>query len=216
MGIKECEDQEIVLQIRKELSRASRNDRIRRKEQLAKGLTAEDVLVGTGLHADTDYKTVSIKHIRTIQDWFKGRCIRRTHRSKDNHGKPIFELKDYLEHKIILTLMDKERQTLEQEAEEAVKTAEDSSKNWTEVSDEIFAACLPGTRVGMRFVRYQRTRALPAWLFMHESCPLLADKPARHVSLSPSVRLAAARVRYLRTGPPWLFSPTFNVLISDI
>ena len=150
MGISQCEDQDVVMQIRKELSRANRNNRIRRKEQLAKGLTAENVLAGSGLHKDFEYKTVSIKHIRTIQDWFKGRCIRRTHSSVDNHGKPIFELKDYLEHKIILTLTEKERQILEQEAEEAVKTAEDTSKNWTEVSGDTRCPLLVDMQVRTR------------------------------------------------------------------
>ena len=122
-----------------ELDRASRKDRLQRRTQLGKGVTANQLLQARAFTGDNAHKSTSLKFIQQFKQPFTGRVIRRTHESLDALGKPIFQLQPYVEHSIVLGLAEHEINVLEHEAEELVSGGFTKGLNNLDVSPIFFS-----------------------------------------------------------------------------
>lgn len=179
MKLPEAENSEsLLVEIRKELGKAAKLDKNRRADAAKAGVNTAALAKGNDSTPPSEFRQACINWIHHIQGWYKGRCIRRTHKSLDNRGKPIFELEEYAEHVLMLTLTDYEQSVIESYAETVLENS--ATKDWTQVRQSLM--CMRRTE------RYQRRWAL---------CVLSATS-GHHTAWTPACVSAGRSVRAVR------------------
>ena len=116
----------------KEMREAQRKDRKQASEG-ADNLKQELLSAAGAQHERPQYYAASIKWIGVLREFFAGRALRRTLRSRDNLGNPLWQMPDPIEVPLYLTLHDHELDVLESAAEQ------DRCERW-------FAICIAQIR----------------------------------------------------------------------
>ncbi len=159
MKIGEFKDDDRVKSWQSRLTKAMTKDRKEAQKQEEEEVDAKDVVAGKSLSTNPNYMAVCVEVIKEMKVYLVGLCIRRTHLSRDNENKPIFNLEPVVEKKIILTLSREDYLALESRVNLYVKTEGKTSKTkaepFSEVSRNTFQQ-VPCHKLWLHWTRVQR------------------------------------------------------------